>query len=128
MFALLKNALTKAFSRPQSSEAPDICYFGGIEENTEGLKANEMMLNIYYPSETEHELIFLPDVTTDEDVMQQMRAMEIGEGFKLVRSESAGQLSSDILKIERFNPPRFVHIEGLPTNHPELPVYPILKL
>lgn len=120
MFAALKDALTKAFSKTDN----DIVYFGGFEESTVG--QNEPAFSLYYPSK--QGLIYLPYTVCDEEALEQLQAMEVGEAFHILEEEESFDIGGTVKKIERIIPAKIIRIEGEPTNHPEAPFHPVLKL
>ena len=116
--------LIAQFNRAGAQNDPDLCYFGGIEEDSEGL--NAVPVALYVPGAPG--LVYLPYQATNEAVIAQLRDMETGEAFYLREEESVGPLSGDILAIERITPRQVIRIEGRPGNYPDAPLISTLKL
>ena len=127
MFTALTDLLRKTFSSSTSNVGgEDVVYFGGLEEPEIG--QNELPFSLYIPSSDGRELIYLPYYALEDDTVAALRDMEIGEAFKIVEEDDRFDMGGEVIKLERIDPKRIVRIEGLETNHPDAPIYPVMKL
>lgn len=124
MFSMIRGALAKVFSRPAMAAEQDIVYFGGIEDARLG--QNALLFALYVPSKDG--LVYLPYDAYEDDVVAQLRTLEIGEAFRILEEEVKLDIGGTVTKISFVEPKQFIRIEGLETNHPAAPLYPVMKL
>lgn len=92
------------------SGSNEFCYFGGFAKAEPGEAG--VPVNLYMRS-TKGDVTLFPHIITDEEVLAQFRAMEIGAPLYLVDVDMNGGRYGDIRAIETIKAGRAIRIQGV---------------